>query len=55
MKRLIALPREARNTDISALIQRRAELIKDRKNTAIVDRKLRLARAHQIRNELRAS
>lgn len=52
-RRLIPLPPEGRKADIARLMKQRAELVKDRKSTAIVDRRLRLARAHQMRREVK--
>ena len=53
MKRLTALPPEARRYDPAKLRAEQARLAAGRKNTAIVHRKLVLAVAMKIRRELK--
>jgi hypothetical protein len=54
-RRLTPLPHEGRKANIESLIAQRKALLAARKSTAIVDRKLRIARAWQIRQEVRAA
>ncbi len=50
-RRLLPLPREGRDADIAELIKQLAEIEDAGKNSAIVYRKLRLARAWQLRTQ----
>lgn len=52
MRRLRPLPRTT-NTDIEQLKRQREQLVKDHKSTALLDRKLTIAVAAQIRREVK--
>lgn len=52
MRRPRPLPR-TQSSDISKLKRERERLVKDRKSTAVIDRKLTIAVAMQIRREVR--
>jgi hypothetical protein len=52
MRRPLPLPR-TQSVDIAKLKKQREQLVKDHKSTAVIDRKLTIAVAVQIRKEVR--